>query len=174
MHCSRTPLSVFLVSFGWFSGDLSVIWAGSALRDPKITLKSPLNHPKDTKKTVKRVSEHCIFGTLHNFPYILLMFLGYLCVKWRLELLGALRIMGETARKFCQTQTPWVIHRGIAVVSPTSRFAYGHFAYVLGRFAYVSKSIRLLIRFETIIVYAKIWYIGLARFQSINQSMIFI
>ena len=79
--CSLARLSVFLTSFGWV-GDLSAIWAASALRRfsviTEIKYESPIKHPKDIRKTVKRVSEYfyCILVHIRDiveFPYILLM-----------------------------------------------------------------------------------------------------
>ena len=66
-----------------------------------ITLKSPLNHPKDIRKTVKRVSDHfyCFWvqiQDIHNFPYILLMFtisLGYLW--WNQGVTTQMKVLNE-------------------------------------------------------------------------------
>ena len=66
----------------WGVGDLSAIWAASALRRfsviTEIKYESPIKHPKDIRKTVKRVSEYfyCILVHIRDiveFPYILLM-----------------------------------------------------------------------------------------------------
>ena len=65
-----------------------------------------LDHPKDIRKTVKRVSEHfiafqSIFETLHHFPYALLMIAISLGLSvhscstpaWPASLLQAVRIL---------------------------------------------------------------------------------
>ena len=56
----------------------------------QITLKSPLNHPKYIRQSSGQVNTfiafQSIFGTLHSFPYILLLlaiFIGYLWLKER-------------------------------------------------------------------------------------------
>ena len=68
-------LSVFVVSFGWFVGDLSAICAASALgadfvKSPRalaaqIALKSATNHPNHITKTLKRASEHFYCISVH-------------------------------------------------------------------------------------------------------------
>ena len=88
LKCNKSVHLPAWVSFLCLLGDLWVIWARFALRDTQsarsanraqITHKSPKRHNKDTQVVI---AFQYIFGTSHNFPYILLMCaisLGYLC-----------------------------------------------------------------------------------------------
>ena len=84
----------------------------------QIAIKSPLNHPEDIRKTVKKVREHfivfeCIFGTLHNFPIH-----SYQCHSWRDILTIRLGISAvHTVYTICNPmQSGWDTHQKLAVI----------------------------------------------------------
>ena len=75
LKCNKCVHLPARVSFSCVLGDLSAIWAESfasivnqsALSPDRaqITYKSPTNHPKHTRKTLKRVSEHIYCISVH-------------------------------------------------------------------------------------------------------------